>query len=616
MVPTLSTLALLVLSTFPTSLAQAVPSVLSPVSLARYLAPGSASTADLSVVTGQVLDLAPFTLSVVTNATDALVSFNVSQPIDEIGWIAVGLGTQMGDSAMVILWPTTSSTSGPSSSTESASNNWIVSHRTAGGHFQPDFDPSTLSVESAARWSIVDSLSSDLSSASSSNTIVTLRRRLVVPLAPALEVYPKSRTRYLNLSTTDEKNKVIYAASSERPPYDEQGSTMRMHDPKMFGAVEVDLTQAYVRTAQSSATTTRAAVGTGTASASRVGATATGSRPGDARATEQGMINEIKGSEMPPLGWTKVDRIVAVHAGFAMVAWLVIAPFAVLIARVVRKWGNWFRWHSRIQFFGTWPLTLATMSLGLGAASTLGSIQDLDSHKTLGFVLVLLVTFQLLLGHLSHTAHYSPSRSSTRPLVRVFHILVGISIMPVAWTTLSFGIAEWSETRPEVARPLQIVLLVGIVLFVVPYVSSLLFLAIHRLNEGRTLYHALFGLGRSSASPSTHRGREWARGMFASAGDLPTSKDRAGSSSASGMAATAGFATRNSLIEGSERYARDARGGGGGGGGSSGQGSPRDGEGGIKRRSLSQSTFEVVVEKEASRGSISRDEDDHDVKRG
>lgn len=50
-------------------------------------------------------------------------------------------------------------------------------------------------------------------------------------------------------------------------------------------------------------------------------------------------------------------------------------------------------------------------------------------------------------------------------------------------------------------------------LFVVPYILSLLLLAIHRVKEGRSVYHSLFGLGRSVASPSTFRGREWARGL-------------------------------------------------------------------------------------------------------
>jgi len=66
----------------------------------------------------------------------------------------------------------------------------------------------------------------------------------------------------------------------------------------------------------------------------------------------------------------------------------------------------------------------------------------------MGIVLVLLSIFQLSLGQLSHISHFTPSRSSTRPFVRVFHILLGVAMMPVAFTTIYLGIEEWSEHSP------------------------------------------------------------------------------------------------------------------------------------------------------------------------
>ena len=94
------------------------------------------------------------------------------------------------------------------------------------------------------------------------------------------------------------------------------------------------------------------------------------------------------------------------------------------------------------------------------------------------------------------------------------------------------------------------------ILFVAPYVLSLLLLAIHRVKEGRSVYHSLFGLGRSVASPSTFRGREWARGLE----ELPSNFG----------------SVRNSTIEGG------------------GKRSP-----GMKRRSLSQQgSFDVMVDKD------------------
>lgn len=161
---------------------------------------------------------------------------------------------------MVILWPTEDEKS------------WIVSHRTAGGHAQPDFDPSVNS-SSPGRWTLVPSLTS-LSTAKD-YTIVTLIRTLRLPANQA--VYPSSRTKYANLSRAPGQ-KLIYAASSTRPPFEEEGPMIQKHE--MHGSSTFDLSQSFIQ----NQTTT--------------------SGGGD---TESDIINQVEDSDVSWGGWTKVS---------------------------------------------------------------------------------------------------------------------------------------------------------------------------------------------------------------------------------------------------------------------------------------------------------------------
>lgn len=130
---------------------------------------------------------------------------------------------------MVVLWPSEDSRS------------WVVSHRTAGGHAKPDYDPATAS-SSLGKWALVP----DLTTLNSQPgfTVVTLVRTLSLPKKQI--VYPSSRTKFANLSKA-KGQKLIFAMSSRRPqPASDEGATMSMHDPGMFGMLEMDLGRKWV----------------------------------------------------------------------------------------------------------------------------------------------------------------------------------------------------------------------------------------------------------------------------------------------------------------------------------------------------------------------------------
>ncbi|GAA6006068.1 hypothetical protein JCM11491_002018 [Sporobolomyces phaffii] len=513
--------------------------------LAQSLVPDPTST-DWSSVTGEQVQLRPYSLALVANSTHVRATFNVSQAYTDVGWIALGLGTQMGDAAMVILWPTVDSRS------------WVVSHRTAGGHAQPILG----ALSAPARWQLVPALTTLDSDPTS--TVVTIVRSLVLP-----KDQRNSRTKYANLARKKGQKLIFAASQNRRPPSDDEGAPMTMHDAGMFGIFEVDLGKRWIESE----------------TVSSLGGM-----------TSDAMTQAEQGSGWT--AWSKYDKLIAVHATFAMLTWLLVAPAAVLVARLGRRWGSWFTWHSRIQLFATLPLSFVTVSLGLAAAVSTGTVSQLDLHKTFGIVLFLVVLFQLSLGQLSHLAHHAPSSSrqgSTRPFVRAFHIVVGVATVAIAYATVYLGIDEWYERSPHggsnalgivYAAPTKSSSLArrgkhesGISLFAVPYVSSLVYLGVQRVREGRSVYHSWFGLGQPGASSprlsSTRASRDWSRGL------PPTTRFTRGGAGQEGS-----YSNRASLIE-----SGGGLGGGGGGGGAGGEFK--------KRRSLSgasDASVEIVID--------------------
>ena len=83
-------------------------------------------------LTGQAVKLPPFDISIVTNETFAMITFNLTDiPVEEVGWIGFGTGTRMSNADMFIAWPFISA----------RKISWIFSSRTAGGHQMPEADP-------------------------------------------------------------------------------------------------------------------------------------------------------------------------------------------------------------------------------------------------------------------------------------------------------------------------------------------------------------------------------------------------------------------------------------------------------------------------------------------
>ncbi|ORY76009.1 hypothetical protein BCR35DRAFT_332999 [Leucosporidium creatinivorum] len=380
----------------------------------------------------------------------------------------------MEDAAIAVLWP------------NEAENGWILSHRAAGGHAQPDYNPSASS--SVGRFEIV----TDASYSARSYTVVSYIRQLSLPSAQVL--FPSSNSKYLNL-TRKSGQRIIWAYSSERPSSDAESATLQMHDTRSFGYTSVNLSKPYLKV---------------TAAASTDSSDSSSSDDGDGDGA--GVDVEVEGTSSDASGgagvvsstWTHYDTIVFAHAGIALIIWLLVSPAAVLVGRLGRHRPSWFVWHSSIQGFLTLPATIIVVILGVVATRTDYGNRGVDSHKTLGFILLALVCLQSGGGILAHKAPLSTQPGSTRSGVRVAHILVGILILVLGWIQLGLGFREY-QTRPR-AKALSVLFPLCIALFAIVYLGSLLLLAAARHREGRPWSSSFVGLGRAAASPKR---REW-----------------------------------------------------------------------------------------------------------
>ena len=183
-------------------------------------------------IQGQTLSLPSFDLTLLTNSTHVLVSINISRQLDQIGWISVGFGTRMDDSALVVLWPSTDNSS------------WTISHRSATGYREPR--RTRLLVPSAdALFEVVPELASSADVSVFHHTIhystVAFLRPLELPETQTLF----DHARYLNLSRTATDQRVVWAFSTHRPSSSDQDATIEMHDPGAFGWDQMDVSQVF-----------------------------------------------------------------------------------------------------------------------------------------------------------------------------------------------------------------------------------------------------------------------------------------------------------------------------------------------------------------------------------
>ncbi|GAA5923165.1 uncharacterized protein JCM15063_003557 [Sporobolomyces koalae] len=389
--------------------------------------------------TGQTLTTVPYTLTVLANETDVLVSCEIDHKMSEVGWIGFGVGSTMSDADIVILWPNSDST-------------WTLSHRRATTTALPLLLGKAISPpqrDSTGLLSIVTSLSS--SSSSDSPTIVTFSR----PLNPDDEGYTTAEKFVLERKINQG---VIFAVGDDNPGSDKQDSDLKQHSLDSMGGAYIDLSVEFTADTQAidapitpvkgdSAPISSGGSGSGGTSTTTSGGVSgaatysvTSSKSSGAGATDTAKSREstAAGASSPSgtvpsstnaTGNFTYATVIKIHAACAALAWLFLAPVGVLYARLGRGPPGTtffqFPWHFAQQTWVTTPLTLFAVGLAyyattLKASSTLSGS---SAHRTLGFTLAVMLVVQVFLGWWTHESHGRGPQP--RALKAWLHIILG-----------------------------------------------------------------------------------------------------------------------------------------------------------------------------------------------
>lgn len=147
------------------------------------------------------------------------------------------------------------------------------------------------------------------------------------------------------------------------------------------------------------------------------------------------------------LARTSRDMILIAHAVIASLGLLLFTPAAILIARYLRA-HSWFPMHAALQLLASACL-IAAFALGY---VTVRGRHFYDSHTRLGLTLLILVLVQVTLGALAHrVASPAPSPTSklptlsNKPLIRLIHIVLGITITGLGLIQVRLGMSQYPE---------------------------------------------------------------------------------------------------------------------------------------------------------------------------
>ncbi|GAA5877087.1 hypothetical protein JCM16303_006162 [Sporobolomyces ruberrimus] len=398
------------------------------------------------VATGQTLTTVAYSLTVLSNDTDVLVSCEIDSAMSEVGWMGFGVGSTMSDADITILWPNSDSS-------------WTLSHRRATTTAMPlllgdAVDPPQS--DSTKLLSIVSSLSS--SSSSDSPTIDTFTR----PLSPDVDGYTTAENYILKREINQG---VIFAKGDENPGNEKQDTDLKQHSLNSMGGSYVDLSAEFKADSEvidaplvpvkgeSSSLPSGGGGGEGESSSNSSAATSSGTDKGDsaASATSTGgsskSTDESSGaSETGGGGGTATkasdsasstgssNSSPSSSAGSLSYS-TVITIHAICAASA---WQSWI----------TTPLTFGAVGLAYYATTLKASAGSTSGHKTLGFTFAILLLIQVTLGWWTHLSHEPPVPGVVRPraLKAWLHIILGVSLIGIGFVQVRLGMEKYGAT--------------------------------------------------------------------------------------------------------------------------------------------------------------------------
>jgi len=176
---------------------------------------------------------------------------------------------------------------------------------------------------------------------------------------------------------------------------------------------------------------------------------------------------------------TDYEKKVRTHALLMGIAFLVVIPTGVLIARYLRTFTNRWWWaHSLINFIVAGPLVFAGWGMA-GSAHHL-SRMPIDHHKRVGYTILGLYIAQIVIGLFIHVVRVPFLFIFHRPPQNYFHAILGLVILAMAGYEIHDGIyTEWpfmTANIPPVKDSAKHAWLALLIIFWVLYFIGLAFL--------------------------------------------------------------------------------------------------------------------------------------------
>ncbi|KLO18557.1 hypothetical protein SCHPADRAFT_113148 [Schizopora paradoxa] len=315
---------------------------------------------------------------------DSVVTYQMSS-LNQLGWMAIGFGTLMENSAMVLMW-----WNGDGSIT--------LSQRTATGDVEPTPDSNPPRV--ATTYPVLSNLTA---------TLPTLSFTI-----------PKNNDTVQN---------IVWAYGTENPnSSDPNDANLAIH--QQSGATTLNL-QGQLD-ADDLPSASQANFGSPEPPSQPTGLPSPTGSPSD---------SQVTGS--PP--FKTFEKLIVAHAVIVTMGFLVILPTGAMVAR----WGRmvsdkWFYYHWFIQVVISIPIVVIGWTLGPLAVAEQGAKHADDSHKAIGILLFPLYIIQLCLGTFIH--FFKKPYPQRHPPQNFVHGGLGIIIVVLAFVQTRTGLTkEWTK---------------------------------------------------------------------------------------------------------------------------------------------------------------------------
>ncbi|GLB35313.1 putative eukaryotic cytochrome b561 [Lyophyllum shimeji] len=320
------------------------------------------------------------------NATvhEDMVTYEMTGLEEPLGWLALGWGTRMEGSQMIIMWPNDDGST-------------TLSHRRAFGHTEP------LPSEYPPRHAKI-----------AKPRVSTLwHPKAVGTLAFTI---PVNKTV---LSWSNPTERLIWAYSKvrpDKPPYSE----LTQHYSAGFLRLDLGGTMPeFVPTVQ----------------------------PAPHEEVTVPELSAMDGTIVtdPHEPFQRHERIIIAHGVLASFGFLVLLPAGSLVARWGRTLTpKWFSIHQTINMSIAAPLITIGWILGPIAVMDHQATHLFDAHQITGVFLLILYYLQVSLGRYIHRRRANaPPNAPKHPASNVLHVALGLFVITLAFVQTRSGMEEW-----------------------------------------------------------------------------------------------------------------------------------------------------------------------------